>query len=79
MVGSENCPVASVALRAAIVKEKRQLGGNAGAGVKDDVANCARACGQIALVPFIETRDEAGSQHRNVGPSKCPFSSGRGR
>ena len=69
---------ASVALRPAIVKKKRQLHGNAGAGVKDDIAHCSRTRGQIALVPFIETRDEARSQHRNVGPSEGPFCSCRG-
>ena len=53
-------------------KKQRELGRDSGARIQNHVVDGARSARQIALMPFIEARDERCSEHRYVTPAECP-------
>jgi hypothetical protein len=49
-----------------------ELGRDAGAGVENDVVQGSGARWQIALMPFVEARDQQRPKHRDIGPPEGP-------
>jgi len=64
-------------LSPAIAEKQSHLRHNAGAGVENYIAHGSGSRRQKALMPFIETGNEARPQYRNVGPPEGPFRSRR--
>lgn len=56
-----------------VIKDKDcELGSDPGAGVENDVVQCSGARRQIALMPFVEARDQQRPKHRDIGPPESP-------
>ena len=55
------------------VQEQQQLNADSGARVEHYVLPSSSARRQKALVPFVQARDQGGSEHCNASPSQSPL------
>jgi hypothetical protein len=55
------------------VQQEQQLNADSGASVEHHVLPSSSARRQKALVPFVESRDQCGSEYGEASPSQSPF------
>src|ERR1700674_5740260 len=59
-------------LRVQVVEKEQGLRGDSGAGVEKNIAWSSGARWDEALVPFVQTGNHGGAQHREGRPPKSP-------